>query len=61
MVISTDLIGFDNHICPMEGGNSPEPTDMPQPGRRCPSCLEKGEKNRVIPGRCCFICGTAVN
>ncbi|KAF1951940.1 hypothetical protein CC80DRAFT_190506 [Byssothecium circinans] len=34
---------------------------MPVPGRRCPSCLERGLTVWVIPGKCCPQCGTPVN
>ncbi|KAF2106076.1 hypothetical protein BDV96DRAFT_508473, partial [Lophiotrema nucula] len=35
---------------------------MPVPGRRCPECLEtRGETIWIIPGRCCWQCGTPVN
>ena len=37
-----------------------EPED-PVPGRRCPSCLERGDTVWVIPGKCCTQCGTPVN
>ncbi|OAL07181.1 hypothetical protein IQ06DRAFT_208291 [Phaeosphaeriaceae sp. SRC1lsM3a] len=31
------------------------------PGRRCPSCLERGDTVWVIPGKACPQCGTPVN
>ncbi|KAL0257252.1 hypothetical protein SLS55_008062 [Diplodia seriata] len=34
---------------------------LPVPGRKCPSCLAKGETVWVIPGKCCPACGTPVN
>jgi len=37
-----------------------EPTTKPVPGRRCPSCLEKGDTVWVIPGKNCPVCGTPV-
>lgn len=36
-------------------------TQLPVPGRRCPSCLERGDTVWVIPGKCCPVCGTPVN
>jgi len=38
-----------------------EPVNKPVPGRRCPSCLDKGETVWVIPGKDCPQCGTSVN
>jgi len=35
--------------------------EEPVPGRRCPSCLGRGDTVWVIPGKCCPQCGTPVN
>lgn len=46
----------------LEPGKSKIPSSrMPVPGRRCPSCLERGQTVWVIPGKCCPQCGTPVN
>lgn len=51
---------------PTPGGSGEDssgivPQEYPVPGRRCPSCLERGDTVWVIPGKSCPICGTPVN
>ena len=38
-----------------------EPVNQQVPGRKCPTCLGKGQTVWVIPGKCCPQCGTPVN
>lgn len=62
-VISCDGPDFSSLVDGMnigEGDSFGEPED-PVPGRRCPSCLERGDTVWVIPGKCCPQCGTPVN
>lgn len=39
----------------------PYSQDSQVPGRRCPSCLQRGHTVWVIPGKRCPQCGTEVN
>ncbi|KAF2845008.1 hypothetical protein T440DRAFT_408328 [Plenodomus tracheiphilus IPT5] len=36
-------------------------TTIPVPGRRCRTCLERGDTIWVIPGTQCRVCDTTVN
>jgi hypothetical protein len=62
--LSTWLDQVDGDGSPITSESNPEPfgePEEPTPGRRCPSCLEKGDSVWVIPGQSCPICGTPVN
>ena len=57
-----NILGIDDFFDDFPGGpDDPAPADMPVPGRKCPTCLSRGQTVWVIPGKCCPQCGTPVD